>query len=286
MALFNLRDLLSDARDKKYGILATNAFNFDSAQTIIKAAEEKKSPVILMTAEGLFKYFSFNNLAGYMVSLAKEASIPVALNLDHGYNIEVIRRAIKAGFTSVMFDGSHLTLEENINTIKQIVKISHPLKISVEGEVGLIKGLEGGNDPNDKEINKEHFTRMEDAIKFVKETGVDALAVAVGTIHGLFRNKPNVDFERISRIRDAVKVPLVLHGGSGLSDDDYKKAVKCGITKINYFTGLLVVARNEMVKIVESGEDVNYIDINYKAMLAIKKEIMERMDIFGSSGKG
>ena len=207
MAILNLRDLLSDAEDKKYGILATNAFNFDSAQAIIMAAEEKKSPVILMTSEGLFKYFNFEILAGSMLSLAKEASIPVALNLDHGYSLKIIKKAIKTGFTSVMFDGSKLTLEENIDTIKQVVKISHPLEVSVEGEVGLVKGLEEGNSHDDKEISENCFTRVEDAIRFVKETDIDALAVAVGTIHGLFKNEPNIDFERISRIRDAVKVP-------------------------------------------------------------------------------
>ena len=286
MGLFNLKDLLSDAKNKKYGILATNAFNFDSAQAIIMAAEEKKSPIVLMTSEGLFKYFNFEKLSGPLVSLAKEASVPVALNLDHAYGLKVIKEAIRVGFTYVMFDGSNLTLEDNINIIKQVVKISHPLRVSVEGEVGLVKGLEGENVPDNEEICQNNFTKVEEAIKFVNETDIDALAVAVGSIHGLFKNKPNIDFERISRLRDAIKIPLVLHGGSGLSDDDHRKVVKCGITKINYFTGILIEARNEIVKIIENDRDVNYMDINYNAMLAIKNEIMEKMDVFGSSGKG
>lgn len=286
MSIFNLKDLLSDGKEKKYGILATNAFNFDSAQAIIRAAEEKKSPVILMAAEGLFKYFNFEKLAGPMLSLAKEASIPVALNLDHGYSLRTIKEAIEVGFTSVMFDGSNLTLDENINKIKQVVKVSHPMKISVEGEVGLVKGLEEENSSSDMEVNENCFTRVVDAIRFVKETDIDALAVSVGTIHGLFKDKPNIDFERISRIGEAVKIPLVLHGGSGLSDDDYKKVVECGITKINYFTGLLTAARKEMVKIIKNDRDINYMEVNYNAMLAFKKEIMKKMDVFGSTGKG
>jgi fructose-bisphosphate aldolase class II len=284
--LINLKEILTDAKTKGYAVFATNAFNFDSAEIIIKAAEEKKSPVILMVSEGLFKYFNFERLIGPLISMSKEAKIPVSVNLDHGENFKIVMRCIKAGVSSVMYDGSALPVDENITIIKEITKTAHSLGISVEGEVGIVGGFEGNFKHKERDKKKEHFTKTEDAIRFVKETNVDALAISVGTVHGIFKGRPEIDFTRISNIRDAIETPLVLHGCSGLSDDDLKKVIKNGVAKINYFTDLIVEATKRAKEIVKSGNDFNYIELNYNVMIAVKDMIKMKMDILGSSGKG
>ncbi|MCL4377160.1 MAG: class II fructose-bisphosphate aldolase [Actinobacteria bacterium] len=291
MALLNLKEILTDAKTNSYGVLATNCFNFDSAEAILLAAEEKKSPVILMVSEALFKFFNFKRLIQPILSMVKDASVPVAVGLDHGKNFEIVMRSIKAGLTFVMYDGSNLPLEENIKIVKEITKISHVLNISVEGEVGVIGGMEGNqSDKEYKKINKEDYTKVADAVKFVEETGVDALAVAVGTIHGLFKEASGlfkeaseIDFNRISQISSAVGAFLVMHGGSDLREDVYRKSIKSGITKINYYTDLIVEANKEAIKLVKN---MNYPELNYNVINSIKKLIMNRMDVFGSSGNG
>ncbi|MCL4376889.1 MAG: class II fructose-bisphosphate aldolase [Actinobacteria bacterium] len=285
MALYNLKDVLTDAKKKRYAVIAAVAFNFDSAQAIVEAAEEKKSPVILLMGEGIFKYLNFEKLVQPIILLSEEVKAPVVVHLDHGKDFKIVMECIRAGFTSVMFDGSREKIDKNIEITKGIIEVAHTLDISVEGEVGVVGGLESFNEEI-KEIKKEQFTKIEDAVRFARETKVDALAIAVGTIHGVFKSEPNIDFERISNIRNKIETPLVLHGGSGLSDEDFKKAIKSGITKINYFTNLLIDARNEVKNIINNNEDINYMEINYRAMRAIKNGIKVKMDVFGSSGKG
>ncbi|KKL11027.1 hypothetical protein LCGC14_2549920 [marine sediment metagenome] len=284
--LINLKDLLAEAKRKEYGVMATIAFNFDSAEAVIEAAEEKISPVILMTSEPLFKYFNFEKLAEPMIAMAKEAKVPVAISFDHGKNKNLIMRCIERGFPSVMFDGSTLPLDENIKAVKEIIKKAHPLGVSVEGEVGVVAGLEGDVAHKVMDPGSDHLTRPEDAVRFVKETDVDALAISAGTVHGLFTSKPDIDFERISKIRDAIETPLVLHGCSGLSDRDFKKIIKCGVTKINYYSNLLLEATDKAKEIANSGEDINYMELNYRVMQAFKNAVKIKMDVFGSSGKG
>ena len=235
--------------------------------------------------EGIFKYLNFKKLVQPIILLSKEASVPVVVHLDHGKDFKIVMECIRAGFTSVMFDGSRYEIYKNIEITKEIIKVAHTLGLSVEGEVGVVGGLEGFKE-DVKEIKEEQFTKVEDAVRFAIETKVDALAIAVGTIHGVFKSEPNIDFERISSIRNKIETPLVLHGGSGLPDEDFKKAIKNGITKINYFTNLLIDARNEVKNIINNNEDINFMEINYRAMRAIKDGIKKKMDVFGSSGKG
>lgn len=286
MALISLKDILSDAKQKKYGVFATNAFSFEMAQVIIEAAEEKNSPVILMMAEGLFKFLNPERVSAAIITMIKDAKVPVVLHLDHGNNFDVAMRCIRWGFSSIMFDGSNLALEENIKIVKELKKISAPLKISVEAEVGYVGGLEAREKTGGQEnIDTNDYTKVEDAIRFVNETDVDALAVSVGTIHGIFRSQPNLDFERIKEIRDAVETPLVLHGSSGLSDEDFKKAISCGITKINYFTGLVTEAGTKAKEIAGGNNDFTYMALNKTVMEAVKEKIKKKMDLFGSTGK-
>jgi len=286
MALVTLREILNDAKQKKYGVFATNAFSFEMADVIIKAAEEKHSPVILMMAEGLFKFLNPEYISVAIISMIKDAKVPIAFHLDHGNNFDVVVKCIRWGFSSVMFDGSSLPLEENIKIIKELKKITKPLNISIEAEVGYVGGLEArGKTEEYESININDYTKVEDVIRFTSETEVDALAIAIGTIHGVFRSKPNLAFDRIKEIRNATETPLVLHGSSGLSDEDLKKVISCGITKINYFTDLVIEAGKKAKEIACGENDFTYMMLNKLAMEAIKEKIKKKMDLFGSTGK-
>ena len=285
MTLVNLNSILRKAKEERYAIIATIAFNFDYVETIIKAAEEKNSPIILQIGEGVFESFNFDKLAGPMITLAKEAKIPVVVHLDHGKNIKIIMECIRKGFTSVMFDGSELTLNENIRIVKNITSLAHTLDITVEGEVGIVGGLEGSFHSDTKESEPDHYTQLKDALKFVEETNVDALAIAVGTVHGVYKSTPKIDFDRILKIKESINTPLVLHGGSGLSDNDFKKVIKNGINKINYVTNLLINAIDKAREFLKSGNCLNYMELNRVAMTEIKESIKVKMDLFGSSGK-
>ena len=286
MSLVSLKELLLDSKHKKYGVFATNAFSFEMAETIIEAAEEKKSPIILMIAEDLFKYLNPQKVGKSIIEMIKNAKIPAVFHLDHGMNFKTVVDSMRSGFNSVMYDGSRYSLEANIKSMQELRQISGSLGICLEGEVGYVGGLEG----DEQDIKKQHidaskYTRVEDALMFIEKTHVDALAIAVGTIHGKFRDRPNLDFERISMINNAVEVPLVLHGSSGLSDDDFKKAISRGITKINYFTDLVTTATEKTRKLACKNEYFTYLGLNKTVMESVKEKIMEKLDLFGSSGK-
>lgn len=285
MSLISLKELLRDSKQKKYGVFATNAFTFEMAEMIVEAADEKRSPIILMIAEDLFKFLNPERTSAAIISMIKDTKVPIVLHLDHGNKLNAVFRALRAGFNSIMFDGSRLSLNENIKIMKELRKITSPLNISLEGEVGYVGGLEGSEKDSEQIIDILKYTKVEDAIRFVNETGVDALAIAVGTIHGIFRSKPNLDFGRIKEINEAIDTPLVLHGSSGLSDEDFKKAIDCGITKINYFTNLVNAANNKVIEIVNNENDFTYFMLNKKVMEIIKEKIKEKLDLFGSTGK-
>jgi fructose-bisphosphate aldolase class II len=286
MSLVSLSELLNDAKQKKYGVFATNAFSFEMAEMILSAAEERKSPVILMIAEDLFEYLNPERISPAIIPMLKGAGVPVVFHLDHGTNIETVISSMSHGFNSVMYDGSRHSLEQNIQIMKRLRSLSYPSSISIEGEVGYVGGLEA----EEQELENQHidtmdFTNVEDAIKFTEETKVDALAIAVGTIHGKFRFKPDIDFNRIKIINDALDTPLVLHGSSGLTDKDFKKAISCGITKINYFTDLVTVANKKIKDIACVKKKFSYINFNKIVLDSVKEKIKEKMDLFGSTGK-
>ncbi len=286
MSLVSLAELLNDAKQKKYGVFATNAFSFEMAEIIITAAEENKSPVILMIAEDLFGFLDPGRIAPALIPVLEKAKVPIVFHLDHGMDLEIVIKSLNSGFNSIMYDGSRHSLTENIQIMKRLRRLSDPLGISIEGEVGSVGGLEGGEQDIEKQyIDASKYTKIEDAVKFTNETGIDALAIAVGTIHGKFRLKPDIDFNRIKEINDAVDAPLVLHGSSGLADEDFKKAISCGITKINYFTNLVTVASVKTSETVCEKKGFSYLTLNKIVMGSVKEKIKEKMDIFGSTGK-
>lgn len=276
--LVTLREVLKDAQEKKYGVGLFNTVNLEMAKGVLAAAEELKSPVIIGTAEVLLPYASLEELAYFLVPMAKKASVPVVLHYDHGLTDKKIVEAMRLGFSSIMYDCSTDTYENNIARVAQMVKIADMFGASVEGELGHV----GANDESagDDSI----YTEPEQARDFAQRTGVDALAVAIGTAHGAYKEKPRLDIGRLAEISRTVPVPLVLHGGSGLSDEDFKNCVANGISKINIFTDINCAAAKAAHDFYKGGCGLT--DIQNQITEAVKQETMKKMRIFGSAGRG
>ena len=224
MALINMKDLLAHAKQNKYAVGAFNITNLDFVDHIMDAAVESNSPVIMQLAEVHFRYLNLEDIAPVLINAAKNVSVPVCIHLDHGKSLKTMVRAIRAGFTSIMYDGSEHPLEDNIKNTAEVVKIAHSVGVSVEGELGNVGGEAVGVEAaTPHTASEEFYTKVEDAVRFTNETGLDTLAISIGNVHGLYKGEPDLDFERLTAIRDAVGIPLVLHGGSGIFDDDFKK---------------------------------------------------------------
>lgn len=233
--LVSMSELLQKATKEGYGVIAPNIIDETTARACIEAAEELHAPIILDV--GYIFHPDLVFLGRSLEELAIRASVPIAVNLDHGSSFEQAIWAIKAGFTSIMVDRSMESYEENIRQTKEIVRIAHAVGVSVEAELGHV------GDGNEYLIDQQHnFTDPQQAAEFVRETGVDCLAIAVGTAHGAYAGTPQIDFKRIKKIADLVSIPLVLHGGSGSGDENLQKAITCGISKINIGTDLFVSA--------------------------------------------
>ncbi|WP_035039560.1 class II fructose-bisphosphate aldolase [Catonella morbi] len=274
--IVTLKEVLSDAKKKHYGIGAFNAVNMEMVRGVIAAAEELNSPVIIGTAEVLTKYTPLDTLTYLLRPLAEKSKIPVVLHFDHGLSEQKIVEAMRLGFSSVMYDCSLLPYDENITKVASLTKYAHLYGCTVEGELGHV----GTNaNPN---AEQDIYTRVEDAKKYAEMTGVDALAVAIGTSHGLYREKPKLDIERLSEIEKAVNIPLVLHGGSGLSDDDFKNCIKSGICKINIFTDVNIAASTAVYKNYEDNKGMSTIIPD--TVQAVKAAAMRKIQVFGSVG--
>jgi len=285
MALINLKDLLKHARDNRYAVGAFNITNLGFIDTLIDAAVEERSPIILQIAEVHLRYVNLEEIAPIIISAAKKVEIPVCFHLDHGQSLETVMRAIRAGFTSVMFDGSRLPLEENIAATREVVKIAGAVNISVEAELGNVGGeVIGEVAPTAHAASEEFFTNVAEAERFVRETGIDALAVSIGNVHGFYKGDPDLDFDRLSKISNVVPVPLVLHGGSGISDDDFRKAISLGICKINFYTEMSAgaVARVKQYLLKEKPDVTSIPDVIARAFEEVKNIVKKRLEVFGS----
>lgn len=272
--LVNLDTVLKDAQKKGYGVGLFNTTDTDMLQAVIEAAEEERSPVIIGTAEVLLPYGELALIAPSVIAAAKRASVPVVVHYDHGLTFDRCMEALKLGFSSVMFDGSAKPYNENIECTREIVKIAHAFGATVEGEIGHVGEAASGDNSH-----TDMYTTVDEAKQYLCDTGVDALAIAIGTAHGAYKQKPKLDFERLKAIRNAVDVPLVLHGGSGLSDEDFKMSVKCGISKINIFTDLCLAGDAAMK------ENLGYLEMRNKKVEMIKQTAKRKMQLFGCSGR-
>ncbi len=283
--LVNLNDVLLDAKRRKYGVGLFNAVNLELARGIIQAAEQTGSPVIMGTAEVLFPYGPLEEVSYYLLPMAKKANVPVVIHLDHGLKKETCIKALELGFSSIMYDCSTDPYEINVKKVKEMADIAHSYGATIEGELGHVGDNEGSAEGNSKlEDPSRFYTDPKQAKDFVEKTGVDALAIAVGTAHGAYKLPPKLDFERIRTIARTVDVPLVLHGGSGLTDQDFQKAIECGISKINIFTDINVAAVEAEFRAFDS-MNKGIIDLIPAAVEAIKNSVIQKMKLFGSVGK-
>jgi fructose-bisphosphate aldolase, class II len=265
MSLVNLADLLREAKNNKYAVGAFNIVNMEFLSAVIGAAGKARSPVILNLAEVHMPFVDTELISCAAVRAAERADVPVVLNLDHGLSFETIKRVVGLGFTSVMFDGSSLSYEENIRRTAEIVRYCHGRGVSVEAELGAVGGDEGG--ALFSEADPALYTDPEQAGEYVSETGVDALAVAIGNSHGRYKGEPQLDFARLEELRDRAEVPLVLHGGSGIGREDFQRAVSLGITKVNFYTGMSQAALDSLgYDLASSGKSYNDLPMIFRSM--------------------
>ena len=279
--LVTMNDVLLPAKEGGYGVGFFNAVDVEMARAVIETAEKLHAPVMIGTAEVLLSAMGLERVAEYLIPMAKKASVPVAVHYDHGLTYEGCMRALKAGFSSIMYDCSVYSYEENKIRLAEMVKICHAMGVTVEGELGHVGDNEGAGK---LENPSDFYTDPETAADFVTCTGVDALAVAVGNAHGDYKFPPKLDFERISAISSDTGLPLVLHGGSGLADDDFRTAIKRGICKINIFTDLDKAGRAGAEKAITEGVTGLSKMIPYE-IEAMKKVVEEKIHLFGSEDK-
>ncbi len=274
--LVNFKDILADAKKNKYGVGLFNTVNLEMAKGVLAAAEELRAPVIIGSAEVLLNCSELRELADMLKPMAERATVPVVLHLDHGLTEERVKEAISLGFTSVMYDCSSKPYDENKKCLADIVKLAHANNITVEGELGHV-----GSNANTADHNI--YTDPMQAKEFAEETGVDALAVAIGTAHGVYKEKPVLDIDRLKEIAEVVDVPLVLHGGSGLTDDDFRNVIKNGISKVNIFTDI----NTALCKYIHDNwtENLGYTKLMPNAMEAVKAVVMNKIKLFGSDGR-
>jgi fructose-bisphosphate aldolase class II len=283
MSLVSLRKLLDSAEKGNYAVGAFNCNNMEIVQAIVESADELRSPVIMQASQGAIKYAGINYVVGLAKLAANAASVPVALHLDHGTDFATVVACIQAGFTSVMFDGSQWSKEENIARTKEIVKIAHAVGVSVEGEIGKIGGVEDDIEVDERDAM---LTPVLDAIEFYEATGVDALAMSFGTAHGHYKLPPKLALDRIGEVHRRSGAYLVMHGGSGVPAEDVKAGIKLGIRKVNIDTELRESFLGEVRK--QLNEKPNEIDprkILGPAKAVLKERLKEKMRLFGSAGQ-
>lgn len=283
MGLVSVAEILADAKARSYAVGAFNLNNMEILQAIIRAAESERSPVILQASQGGIKYAGLQYISAMAKVAAEQASVPVALNLDHGTSFEQAVRCIRHGFSAVMIDGSHYPFEENVAICKRVVESAHPVGVSVEGELGRIGGTEDDISVDEKDAM---LADPDEVVSFIEQTDVDCLAIAIGTAHGVYHGEPKLDFERLAKINSLVEIPLVLHGASGVSDADIKKAVANGICKINIDTEL----RQAFSRAVRAQLEADPSEIDPRKLLgpardAMQEVVVQKMRLFGCSQK-
>ncbi len=278
--LVNMRDLLADAQEGNYAVGSFSIANMEMVLGVLKAAKELNAPVILQIAEVRLKQSPLELIGPLMVAAAENADIPVAVHFDHGKTFEKISQALDLGFTSVMFDGSHLPLEENIAQTKKVIAAAREYGADVEAEIGCVGGSEDGS--QDIAIN---CTKPEDAVRFESETGVDALAVAIGNAHGNYKQTPKLRFDILEEIDKSTDVPLVLHGGTGITPDDFVRCSHTGIKKINIATATFDMVENTVCRCYNENSIKGYYDLQAAEVEGAYQNAKKHILIFGTENK-
>lgn len=281
MPLVNSKKMLMDAQKGNYAVGAFNAENMEMVKAIIRAAEELNAPVMIQTTPSTIKYGTLDTFVGMVSAEAKNASVPVCLHLDHGSSFELAMQAIQAGYTSVMIDGSGKDFEGNVEVSKKVADVANAMGIPVEAELGKVGGKE-----DDLEADADTNTDPQEAKEFVERTGVTSLAIAIGTAHGFYAGTPVLDKERVSEVRKLVDVPLVLHGASGLTDDDVRECVERGMCKVNFATELRAAYTAAVKKLLdEKPETYDPKKFGVVGMEAVTELVKGRMKVLGCDGK-
>ncbi|NDI34806.1 class II fructose-1,6-bisphosphate aldolase [Chengkuizengella sediminis] len=283
MPLVSMNEFLPTAKEKKFAVGQFNMNNLEFSQAIVQAAMEENSPFIFGVSEGALKYMGIEFTVAMAEAAAKQSGLPIALHLDHGSSFDVAMKCIRAGFSSVMFDGSHYSYEENVRLTKEVVKTAHAMGVSVEGELGTIGGVEDDISVDESDAN---LAKPDEAIRFYEETGVDCLAIAVGTAHGMYSGDPDIKFDIIEEVTKNIPVPVVLHGGSGVPDEMIRKSIEAGVGKINVNTENQVALTNAIRNVLNSNDSVydprKYLGPGKEAMVEVVKS---KIKLFGSSNQ-
>lgn len=282
MPLVTTKQMLLDAQKGNYAVGAFNVENMEMVMAVMEAAEELKSPVIMQTTPSTVKYAGLDFFLANVKAAAERASVPVAMHLDHGSSFELAMQAYRTGYTSIMIDGSHGSFEENIAVSKAVADACTPSGIPVEAELGKVGGKEDDLDGGDD----NPYTDPDQAVEFVKRTGITSLAVAIGTAHGVYKGEPKLDLDRLSEIREVVDIPLVLHGTSGVPDETVTECVNRGICKVNYATDLRIAFTKGVSEVFS--ENPNVIDpkkYNACGKERVKEYVMSKMKVCKSVGK-
>ena len=281
MAFVTTEQMMAAADRDGYAIGAFNVENMEMVMAVIRAAEEMRAPVILQTTPSTIKYAGLSMYYANVRAAAVKASVPVALHLDHGSSFELAMQALRTGYTSIMIDGSKETLEDNIAVTKRVADACRPSGIPVEAELGKVGGKE-----DDLECTDPGYTDPDDAVRFERETGITSLAVAIGTAHGIYKGEPKLDIDRLSQIRKAVKIPLVLHGASGVPDEAVRECIRRGISKVNFATELRIAYSNGVKEFLKANPDAfdpkkyGAVGVQYVTEL-----VKEKIKVCGSENK-
>lgn len=283
MTIISSNNMLKKAQTEHYAVPAFNIHNLETMQVVVETATELQSPVILAGTPGTYSYAETENILAIANALSKKHNIPLAVHLDHHEEYNDITSKINAGVRSVMIDGSHFPYEENIAIVKQVVEYAHRYDVSVEAELGRLGGVEDDLIVNDKDAL---YTNPKQALDFIEKTGIDSLAIAIGTAHGLYKSEPKLDFDRLSEIRSMVDIPLVLHGASGVPEKDVRECIKRGICKVNVATELKIAFSDALKQYFIEHPDANDPRHYMKPAKAAMKDIVRKIiTTCGCAGK-
>ncbi len=279
LSLVNMSKLLKEAEDNNYGVGAFSVANMEMVLGAIKAAEELKSPIILQVAQVRLPYSPLSVFGPLMIAAAKESKVPVAVHLDHGLDIETVKQALELGFTSVMIDASHLTINENIQMVQKVKEFADKYGADVEAEVGQLAGSEDGS------VDHEMLYSDPDEVeKLYQNTHLNAIALSIGNAHGLYKNEPKLNFEILEEARKRVPIPLVLHGGSGISDDDFRKCIKGGIRKLNVATATFMSVEGEVREYCKLDKK-DYFTMSARMVQGAYKNVSRHIEVFQSDNR-